>query len=320
VAAGGIAVSISDLKRASLARQLEPLITREIAGIAAIDAAIARESAPDYVVMFQDAKSGKQANVEQMATLIRMGGGTPDERGGIRKSLTRAQAGIASRLSTTMTLKAMRLAELELVTLYADGVRQAESLARRALTKALGRAIVHTHLLTAHIAKRTRSEAETRVLPAALADYFAGAEARACMRCHLDRPGASRALERRDPHPYTYICAACHDEIAAEFPPDLGMQMDRWPREVREARVLQHGISRVSKLNAIGRVLHPLAGLEPELPAPAVERAVIVPAMMPTPGPAPAERRGSLTVERAEGPEGEYVDVLFSADQVWRNW
>ena len=31
---------------------------------------------------------------------------------------------------------------------------------------------------------------------------------------------------------------------SAEFPADLAIQMDRWPREVREARVLQHGIGR----------------------------------------------------------------------------
>jgi hypothetical protein len=234
--------------------------------------------------------------------------------------LTKTQAAVTARLSTTMTLKAMRLAEMELVTMYSQAVGQADGLARRALTKALGRALVHTHLLTAHIAKRTRSGAEARLLPAALGDYFAGAKARACMRCHLDRPGASGALERRDPHPYTYICAACHDEIVGEFPPDLAAQIDRWPRAVREARVLHHGVGRASMLNAIGRVLHPLSGLEPELPTPAAERAVIVPAMTPTPGPAPNERRGELTVDKAEGPEGQYVDVLFSPTQVLRHW
>ena len=313
-------MTIGEVQQGALARQLEPLIAREIAGIAALDAAIARESAPDYVVMFQGAKNGKQANVEQLATLIRMQGGTPDERGGLRKTLKNTQAAVTARVSKTMTLKAMRLAELELVTMYSEAVGRADGLARRALTKALGRALVHTHLLTAHIAKRSGSTAEARLLPAPLGDYFAGAQARACMRCHLDRPGASGALERRDPHPYTYVCAACHDEIVGEFPPDLAAQIDRWPRAVREARVLQHGISRMSVLNAIGRVLHPLSGLEPELATPAAEHAVIVPAMTPTPGPAPNERRGELTVDKPEGAEGEYVDVLFSPGQVSRHW
>jgi len=73
-------------------------------------------------------------------------------------------------------------------------------------------------------------------------------------------------------------------------------------------------------LNAIGRVLHPLAGLEPELPTPAAERAVIVPAMTPVPGPAPAERSGTLTIEKADGLEREYTDQLFSSDHVWKHW
>ena len=98
------------------------------------------------------------------------------------------------------------------------------------------------------------------------------------------------------------------------------MQVDSWPRTVREAKVIQHALGRVSKLNAIGRVLHPLAGLEPELPAPASERALIVPAMTATPGPAPGERRGELVVDSDDGLEGEYVKELFSATRIWRNW
>ena len=313
-------MTVAEAGRISLRRQLDTLITREISGIVAIDTAIAHERAPDYVVMFQAARSGKQANIEQMGTLIRMHGGTPDERGGVRKTLTKVQAGIAARVSTTATLRAMRNAEIELITLYSDAVGQVDDLARRALRKALGRALVHTHLLTAHLAKRTGSEAETRTLPVPLTEYFSGANPRACMRCHLDRSGTSSALERTDPHPYTYLCAACHDEVLAEFPPDLAIQMDRWPREVREASVLQHGMGRVSRLNAIGRVLYPLAGLAPELPTPAAERAVIVPALTRAPGPAPTERHGVVTIENGEGLEGEYVDRLFSATQVWNNW
>ena len=310
----------TEASRASLERQLEPLVTREISGIAAIDAAIAHESAPDYVMMFQDAKNGKQANVEQMATLIRMLGGTPDERGGLRKTFAKTQASIAARVSTTKTLQTMRVAEIELITLYAESVATAEGLAKRALRKALGRALVQSHLLTAHIAKRTNSAAEAQLLPASLDDYFAGADPRACMRCHLDRPGSSGPLERTDPHPYTYLCAACHDEVVGEWPPDLASQVDRWPQEVREAKVLEHGLGRVSRLNAMGRILHPLAGLEPELPVPAAERAVIIPAMTPTPGPAPTERDGALTIVKGGGLEGEYIDELFTVRRVWKQW
>jgi hypothetical protein len=98
------------------------------------------------------------------------------------------------------------------------------------------------------------------------------------------------------------------------------VQFDRWPRAVREAKVIQHAIGHVSKLNAIGRVLYPLAGLEPDLPTPAAERALIVPAMTPTPGPAPGERRGVVEIDTAEGQEGEYVRELFSPPQTWPHW
>jgi hypothetical protein len=152
-------MSVAEMSRGSLERQLEPLVSREICGIAAIDTAIAHESAPDYVVMFQAAKTGKQANVEQMATLVRMVGGTPDERGGVRQAWATTQAAIASRFGTTKTLLAMRAAETELITLYSEVLGRVDGLAKRALRKALGRALVHAHLLTAHVAKRTGSEA-----------------------------------------------------------------------------------------------------------------------------------------------------------------
>lgn len=303
----------------SVQQELGALITREIAGIAAIDSAIPHAS-PDYVVMFQGAKNGKQANVEQMATIVRMQGGAPDENGGLRKALTSSQAAITSRLSTTMTLRAMRLAEIELVTLYSESIGRAQGVMLRAVAKMLGRAMVHAHLLTAHLAKRTGTKADGRVLPAPLTAYFAGDEARACMRCHLDRPGVARALERHDPHPYTYICAACHDEVLGEVPPDLAAQLDAWPREVREAKIMQHALGRVSKLNAIGRVLYPLAGLEPDVPTPAVERALLVPAMTRTPGPAPGERSGMVSIDCGEGRECDYVRELFSVRPTWNNW
>ena len=87
-------MTVQERRSASVEQQLQPLITRELEGIAAIDIAIAHETAPDYGVMFQDAKNGKQANIEQMTTLLRMHGGAPDERGGLRKILTTSQAAV----------------------------------------------------------------------------------------------------------------------------------------------------------------------------------------------------------------------------------
>jgi hypothetical protein len=300
-------------------QDLSGFVAREIAGISRIDTLLPHVT-PDYVAMLHDIKMAKQANVEQMATLVRMAAATPDERGGIRRMLTRAQAAVASRVSVNQSLRSMRGGEVELVSMYAESVREAQGLVKRALRKLLGRALVHAHLLAAHLARRTGTRADAAVLPVPLDDYFCGDEARACMRCHLDRRGSAGSLERNDPHPYTYICAACHDEVLGEFAPDLAAQIDRWPQAVREARVIQKALGHVSKLNAIGRILHPLAGLEPELPTPAADRAVIVPAMTPTPGPAPGERPGELVFETGEGLEGEYVRTLFSPPRTRRNW
>jgi hypothetical protein len=56
------------------------------------------------------------------------------------------------------------------------------------------------------------------------------------------------------------------------------------------------------------------------MPTPAVERAVIVPSMTRTPGPAPGECAGALEIGQAEGAEGEYVRQLFSVRELWRSW
>jgi hypothetical protein len=300
---------------------LAPLLAREIAGIAAIDAALAAEQSPDYVVMYQGTKAGKQANVEQMATLIRRRGGVPPEHGGLRKHVLKVQSAITERVAgTTATLHAMRVAEVGLLRMYTESVGQVHGLAKAALRKALGRTLVHCHLLTAHIAKRTGTARETDSLPHPLARYFAGGAAKACMRCHLDRPGALKALERSDPHPYTYICAGCHVEVRAEFPPDLASQIDRWPQRVQEARVLQHAIGRPSVLNALHTVLYPLSGLAAERPVRAEENAVHVPALEPPPSPAADERRAVVAAEPRTPGEAAYVAQLFDFRSVRASW
>ena len=300
---------------------LAPLLTREIATITAIDAAIAAEKYPDYVVLYQGTKNGKQANVEQMATLIRRRGGVPPEHGGLRKYVLKTQSVIAERIAgTTATLQAMRAAEVSLLKLYTEAITQVDGLARQALRKALGRTLVHCHILTAHIAKRTGTAREAESLPQPLDRYFAGPTPKACMRCHLDRPAALPALERGDPQPYTYICAGCHVDERAEFPPDLASQMDRWPRPAQDARVLQHAMGRPSLLNAIHTVLYPLSGLAAETPARAEEKAVFMPALEPPPTPAADEGPAVLTVESRTSSEAAYVAELFDYRSVRTSW
>jgi hypothetical protein len=305
----------------ALADLLAPLLTLEVAAIAAIDAAITAERYPDYVVMYQGTKNGKQANVEQMATLIRRRGGVPPEHGGVRKHLLKTQSAITGRVAgTTATLQAMRAAEASLLERYTETIERVEGLERQALRKALGRTIVHYHILTAHIAKRTGNAREAERLPQPLDRYFAGPTAKACMRCHLDRPGALPPLERSDPHPYTYVCAGCHVDVRGEFPSDLASQMDRWPRRVQQVRVLQHATGRPSVLNAIHLVLHPLSGLAAETPVRAEERAVLVPALEPPPTPAADETPAVLTVKPRTAGEAGYVAELFDYRSVRKSW
>ena len=140
------------------------------------------------------------------------------------------------------------------------------------------------------------------------------------MRCHLDRPGAWPSLERDDPHPHTYICAGCHADARGEFPRDLASQMDRWPRHVQEARILQHAMGRPSVLNAIHTVLYPLSGLAVETPARAEEKAVLVPALEPPPTPAAGETPAVLAVEPRSAGEAAYVAALFDYRSVRGSW
>jgi hypothetical protein len=305
----------------SLLDRLQPLISREMASLVSIDAAVAREEHPDYVVMFQSAKMAKQANVEQMVTVLRMQRLFAHESQGVRGYLEKGRAVLAARVSgTTATLIGMRSAAHELLEAYTEAVTEVDGLARRALRKALGRTLVQMFLLTAHIARRTGRRSDLNALRVPLDRLFAAEAARACMRCHLDRPGARPPLERTDPHPYTYLCGACHAEVRDEFPPDLASQMDRWPWHLQEARVLQHALGRTSVLRAIHTVLHPLCGLPEELPKAAAEQAVAMPAMEPSPSPGPGERSGILSVEARTQAESEYVAALFDPSRVRRSW
>ncbi len=302
----------------SLVELFHPLIAREIAAIGAIDSAIAHESHPSYVVLLHATKLNKQANVEQMATVIRMTGGDPPEQAVLRKLMMKAQTVLTWRLGgTTATLSAMRFAELDLLRRYTSALDHADGLARHAVRKALTRTIVQWHILTAHLARQTGRGAS--MLPRPLREYFAGQTPKACMRCHLDRPGSHPPLERVDPHPYTYICAGCHDDVRAEFPPDLASQMDGWPPRVQDARVLQHAIGRPSTLHAFHAVLQPLSGLPVEVPVPAVAKAIIVPAIEPPPQPAAHESATTQVDPMSEG-EREYVATLFDYRSVRRFW
>jgi hypothetical protein len=298
---------------------LSPLIAREIAAIGALDAAVWRERHPDYVVLFHDTKTNKQSNVEQMSTIIRMAGGIPPGGAPLRTMIQKAQAVAAEQSGTTAVLEAMRLSEFALLERYSDAFLHTHGRLARALRTALNRTIVHLHVITAHIAKRTNNAREAARLPLPLDRYFAGATAKACMRCHFDRPGSRKPLERTDPHPYTYVCAGCHDDAIGEFPEDLSPLMRHWPEEVREARAIQHALGRGSKLHAAHTVLHTLSGIAPNAPTRATEKARRVPEL---PGPPlPAEPAAhTLSVDAYSEGERDYVTALFDYRSVRANW
>lgn len=172
-------------------------------------------------------------------------------------------------------LQAMRLVEESLAAGYRDAVDQLRGFERDAMQTVLHRATKHVMVLSAHIARRKDKDADSTretQLPFSLDRYFATEEDRVCMRGLLDRPGERAPLEKKDP--YTYLCAACHDEVVISFPPDLEVQVARWSAEARRDRVLQHAFGRAQRLRAIREVQAELAGLPPEMPAPAAGRTV----------------------------------------------
>ena len=140
------------------------------------------------------------------------------------------------------------------------------------------------------------------------------------MRCLLDRPGDRAAIEKSDP--YTYLCAACHDEAIDEFSPDLQAQMPRWTEQARRDRVLEKAFSRPSKLAAIKEVHAVLAGLPPEVPPPAI--------MKPETRASERDRRGRrmdqapsdivLADDGVAPDELAYTDLLFDFRSVRRSW
>src|SRR6185503_18362975 len=90
-----------------LTEALNPLIHRELATIGAIDTVMPRESHPGYVILMRAAKLGKQASVEQMASMIRAAGAQPAESGTPVEALLKLQSALARRIGTTPVLRAM---------------------------------------------------------------------------------------------------------------------------------------------------------------------------------------------------------------------
>src|SRR5690349_15036199 len=104
-------MTVSTLGPAALAERLDMLVRLEMASIAGIMEATAHQDEPHYVFLYQELKTGKQANAEQMATLRRMTFEQPDIQAGALAAVAKMQTAVVQRIGTTVTLKTMRLAE-----------------------------------------------------------------------------------------------------------------------------------------------------------------------------------------------------------------
>ncbi len=300
---------------------IERMVQFEIASIGAIESAAHHETHAGYTMLFHETKTGKQANAEQLNALLRMSGRTEVERGGLIEPVIRLQTLALQRAGTTAMLQAMSLVEEALVAGYRTLAPTLHGVERHAVEYILRRSAKQWMILLAHIARRKDGESHAgEVLPHPLSDYFASDEDRVCMRCLLDRPGTRPALEKSDP--YTYVCAACHDEVVADVPPDLQVQVSRWSSEAQRDRAIHRAIGRPEKLRAIKTVHAVLAGFEPEMPAPAA-------AIRGQSPPASRARRQSSDVvpsdislprRGASDDELAYTDLLFDFRSVRRNW
>jgi hypothetical protein len=305
---------------ANVAKRIAPLLQLEIASIGAIMATTNREKDPGYAYLFREAKTGKQANAEQMNTLLRLAGHKQVESGGLAEPVLRLQTLALQKASTTAMLQAMRLVEETLVARYRDVTKELNGFELRAMTVVRDRAVKHWMILIAHVAHRKDGESShASLLPLPLSSYFATEADRVCMRCLLDRPGESPALEKENP--YTYVCAACHDEVAGEFPSDLAPGLERSPEALRRDRIIAKALSRPQKLKAIKEVHAAYAGLQPLTPLPAKEkRGESPPARVSHP--TMRQPASDISVERdgVAPDELAYTDLLFDFRSVRRSW
>jgi hypothetical protein len=298
---------------------LTSLIRMEIASIGAIESAGPTEAHPGYTILFQDAKQGKQSNVEQMNTLLRLVGKTQVQSGGMLEPILHLQTKALQHANLTVLLSAMRLVEETLVARYRDLLPSLEGLAQQTMNRVFARTTRHWLVLLAHIAQRKEGDSHADILPLPLSAYFASKEDRVCMRCLFDRPGERAALEKQDP--YTYLCAACHDETVAEFPPDLRVQMPTWSAESHRDRVLHKALGRPMKLTAIKEVQSVLAGQPPEVPVPATEKVEESPPARPARHRHTAQPPADLVLEPASAADEQaYTDLLFDFRSVRQNW
>src|SRR3954453_1385426 len=149
------------LPAGELTALLNPLIFREGSRMGVINTVAPRERHPGYVILMRAAKLGKQASVEQMMNMIRVAGVQAAESAGPIEAILKLQSALARRIGTTPVLRAMRLAEAEIVRAYGDAYGRLDGIFQKGLEKCWHRAQKRLAVLTAHIAIRSgRPEVE----------------------------------------------------------------------------------------------------------------------------------------------------------------
>jgi hypothetical protein len=312
--------ALFDGNPADVAERISPLLRLEIASIGAIMATTNREKDSGYAYLFREAKTGKQANAEQMNTLLRLAEHKQVERGGLSEPVLRLQTLALQKTNTTAMLQAMALVEETLVARYRDLTKELNGFELRAMSVVRDRAVKHWMILVAHIAQRKDGDSShASLLPLPLSSYFASEADHVCMRCLLDRPGESPALEKENP--YTYVCAACHDEVAGEFPSDLAPGLERSPVALRHDRIIEKALSRPQKLKAIKEVHAAYAGVQPMVPPPAKDRRDASPPAR-IKYPMMRQPASDISIERdgVAPDELAYTDLLFDFRSVRRSW
>lgn len=209
---------------------------RELAIIGSIDGAMVKETKPEQVALLRAMKEAHQEAHAQVAALARAEHRRPQRGWPLASMVMELEGWIARSAGTDFNLDVLRGLEVRFETAYAEARDRADGLRRDVFELLARRCAQRVHVLS-HRGPHT------------------------CMRCLLDRRGSRSALVRE--HPHIYICAACHHEVHASFPPDIAMQLDASPATLREAHIIERALSYPSKQRARDEVHTVLAGQPP---------------------------------------------------------
>jgi hypothetical protein len=264
---------------------------RELAMIASIDGALAKESNPELVVLLRALKEGHQEAHGQVAALARLEHRPPAKPWPLASMVMQLEGLLARSYSAKASLDALRSLEHSFEVAYTEARDDSEGKRRDVFDHLAKRSSQRVYVLT-HRGTHT------------------------CMRCLLDRPGPDERLVRERPH--IYICAACHTEVRASFPPDIKAQLEAWPARVRESRIIERALGRPSKQKAKDEIHTVLAGQDrivgpkPAGNAPRVEQRVSGPVERP-------ESNLVITATDAEH-ESTYTEQLFDYQSMRARW